>query len=322
MRMQTALSQWWYTLFFRWLENKSPAALQHKLRLNNLYILPTATGWMFLLLAGLVWLLGTNYQNNLILALSYLQFSLFVVVILHTYNNLAGLQVRFFSAEPGFAGEPINYELDLLTANRAGSDNILLKWLAGESRVVNLEPLTNTRVRLPFSSARRGRVNPGHLLLRSQYPLSIVRCWTYLKFDAEAVVYPAPRACRYDGFASNVERPEASVQSTDGTGELWGFKNYTQGDSLKRISWKHYAREQGLVTKVTATSRPSDLWLDWQDLYRGDPELCLSHLCYWALQCAAGERPFGLRLPGVEVAVGQGQAHLHEVLTALADHGQ
>lgn len=321
MRVQTAVAQWWYATFFRWLDRRAPAADLHRLHLKNLYILPTLTGWMFLVLTALIWLLGTNYQNNLILALSYLQVSLFVVVILHTYNNLAGLRVRLVGAEPSFVGESVAFDLELVTASRHGSDNVLLKWLSGPHRQVSLEPGIAQTVRLSLPAGRRGRIAPGHLLLKSAFPLGLVRCWSYLRFGAETVVYPAPVPCDLNALPSSDEC-EGTPSLSAGTGEFWGFRDYAGGDSPKRISWKHYAREQGLVTKVVAEGGPGDLWLKWQDLFRGDRELCLSQLCFLALELSKRDQLFGLSLPGSDIAPGRGQAHLSEVLHALACFGE
>ena len=80
---------------------------------KNLYTFPNFTGLIYLLITAVIWLLGTNYQNNLILGLSYLLVSIFVVGILHAFANLAGISIRFVGARPAFAGEPVGCRFTL-----------------------------------------------------------------------------------------------------------------------------------------------------------------------------------------------------------------
>jgi len=93
--------------FFNFVDKRVPPGSSHGLNRKNLYTFPTPMGFAYLLLGLLIWLLGTNYQNNLILSLSYLMLSLFVVVILHSYFNLAGLIIEFKSVEPCFSKEAV-----------------------------------------------------------------------------------------------------------------------------------------------------------------------------------------------------------------------
>jgi hypothetical protein len=64
--------------------------------------------------------------------------------------------------------------------------------------------------------------------------------------------------------------------------------------------------------------RGADSWLDYWALPDADPEIRLSKLCYCALQLHEQHRTFGLRLPDRQIAPAAGQAHLHNVLVALA----
>ena len=91
----------------RWLDSRAPLSGQHKLSQKNLYTFPNLTGLGLTTTIIILWLLGTNYQNNLILGLSYLLISLFVVAIWHAFSNLVSLEVKAVTAHPGFAGDEI-----------------------------------------------------------------------------------------------------------------------------------------------------------------------------------------------------------------------
>ena len=59
-------------LYERWLTRRLPAARQIVLNQKRIFIFPTGYGFFYLLVAGLLFIGGINYENNLILALSFL----------------------------------------------------------------------------------------------------------------------------------------------------------------------------------------------------------------------------------------------------------
>ena len=58
--------------FNRWLAKRIPSQKEHRLNSSNILIYPTRFGLGYLAIVMLIFLLGTNYQNNIILLLSYL----------------------------------------------------------------------------------------------------------------------------------------------------------------------------------------------------------------------------------------------------------
>ena len=66
-----ALYPLYWRLLSRYLDKRQPAVPSITLVQKLIFILPTRYGWWFLLLIALLYLLGTNYQNNLILLQSY-----------------------------------------------------------------------------------------------------------------------------------------------------------------------------------------------------------------------------------------------------------
>ena len=76
-------------IMWRYLERRQPASTSLKLRQNILYVLPTRYGLAMLLLAVILYLLGSNYQNNLILLLSFLLIGLLGAVYCVGISELA-----------------------------------------------------------------------------------------------------------------------------------------------------------------------------------------------------------------------------------------
>ncbi len=315
--IKKAVRRW----LFVWIDRRAPRAVEHRLHLNNLYVLPTRAGLLFLLVAFLIWLLGTNYQNNLILALAYLQVSLLVVVIFKTYQNLAGIEVRVIGSAPNFVNSPVGFTLQVRSPNPKGADNVCLKLERGAQEWVQLPPDSSQRVNLSMIGRRRGVLRPDRLLVKSVYPLGLVQCWSWLNLEAQVLVYPQPKASAFPAHHHGSEEEGHNGQKIESE-DVVGLRSYQHGDSLRQIAWKHYARDKGLYRKELAQYSESDSWLDWQDFYRGEQEICLSQMSYWVQELSQLHRSFGLRLPGLLLEPAAGELHRIRALSALARHGE
>lgn len=307
----------WETRFYRWIDQRSPRARAIQLNRKNLYTFPNFTGLLYLGITCVIWLLGTNYQNNLILGLSYLLVSIFVVSILHAFANLAGISIRFVSARPAFAGDPASFILELNCINKAGCDNLELRWPGGETQTITLNHNEPQQVIVRALSVQRGYLHPGRLLVQSRFPLGIIRCWTWLNLDASALIYPAPIACDEPHAQASDGREEGGTSQRGGD-DFSGLRDYQAGDPIKHIAWKQYAQDKGLFTKEYEAYFSAEKWLDWDSLNQPQ-ELRLSGLCYWALDYEQRQIPYGLRLPGLELAPALGEHHQQSVLAALAE---
>ncbi|MGL6165381.1 MAG: DUF58 domain-containing protein, partial [Aeromonas veronii] len=83
--------QWRVRWQRRWLKRRIPPARQITLGTRSLFILPTRMGLLYLLVLLAIYLLGTNYQNNLVLLVAYCLGSLFMAAMWLTHRNLLGL---------------------------------------------------------------------------------------------------------------------------------------------------------------------------------------------------------------------------------------
>ena len=68
--------------------------------------IPAQLGWSVLLVMLLA---AINYQNNMGYALTFLLANLFVVAVMHSYANLAGLRIEAIGADDAFAGQRTAY---------------------------------------------------------------------------------------------------------------------------------------------------------------------------------------------------------------------
>ena len=87
---------------------------------------------------------------------------------------------------------------------------------------------------------------------------------------------------------------------------------------MRQVVWKKVARSGELVSRETTGTAARELWLDWADTPGGDAEARLSRLAAWVLRAEREGLDGGLRLPGAELAPGQGDAHRRAALDLLA----
>ena len=305
--------------FFRWVDSRASSNNKHYLTRNNLFIFPSKQGFTFLLIAIVLWILGTNYQNNLILALVFFMVALLVVAIHATFLNMAKIELEFLECKEAFVGGTFQCRF-VVKANKAKwADAIELYWQGESSAHVELsiEPnLKSTEFNLACYAEKRGPMSLPRLCVQSVYPFGLVRCWTWLNLEVTNMVYPRPISGRLE--SNSVEDNEGDgLHPVKGSEDFSGLRDYVPGDNLRNVAWKALARGQGLFVKEFQQSSSKENWLNFDDVAASDIEQKLSILCYWVLQHYQQNENFGLRLPGTKIEPNAGYEHRKTCLNAL-----
>lgn len=307
----------WQRRFLTWINRRAPPARSVTLDQRRIFIFPSRVGFFFFLCLLVMLLTAINYQNNMSFALTFLLTTLFVIAILHTYANLAGLTVHAVRTKPAFPGQHSEFDIRLERGRQRDHYGLRLAWPESTECVINLVQADSVEVRLHTAVDRRGWYNPGRLLLESTYPLGLLRCWTWVDLNLHALVYPQPLASAdLPGLAT--QHPDGTALPISGSDDFYDLRNYHPGDSLRQLHWKSLAKGQPLQSKQYAAYAERSLWLDWAMFPGVGTEQRLSHLCYWALVFERRRYQYGLRLPDQSINPGMGAQHLEKVLTALA----
>lgn len=302
--------------FERWLTRRIPPARAITLDQRRIFIFPTRAGFFFLFTLLLMLIAAINYQNNLAFALVFFLFSLFIVAILHTFANLSGLRIEALRARPAFAGESAEFEIQLRRASGRPYYAIHLGWSGQPRALASLTDGAAVNARLFYRSGRRGWLRPGRLRVHTEYPLGLLRAWTWIDLDLAALVYPRPIAGpRPRGGGSGREPGEHRWR--EGSEDFYGFRAYRAGDNLRHVLWRAYAKGLPLQSKQFVEWQAQSQWLRWDDV-GGDREQRLGLLCHWVLALHRQGELFGLQLPGVSVPPGSGEDHRDQALRALA----
>ena len=313
LRYRERVQQRWQS----WINRRIPPAKHVTLNQKRIFIFPSRMGFFFLLTLLIMLVAAINYQNNMSFALTFLLANLFVIAVLHTFANLAGLTIHAVRASPVFAGQHSEFEVLFSRTNNRQYYALHLKWQGGKGATVNLVDTDEVHVKLYLETSERGWHNPGRLLIESVYPLGLLRTWTWVDLDVHALVYPRALASGpLPGVAT--DKPDGSAVPIPGTDDFYGLRDYQRGDSLRHVFWKSVAKGQPLQTKQYTAYADRSVWLDWT-LFEGlPPEQRLSHLCYWVLEFDRSNEEYGLRMPGVVVEPGCGDNHRLLVLRHLA----
>jgi uncharacterized protein (DUF58 family) len=307
-----------------WLQGRLRPSESLRLTQRNIYILPTRAGLLFA--ATLITLLvaSINYQLNLGYVLTFLLAGSGVVSMQLTHNTLRGLTLHLKPVAPVFAGEPAVVEVVLSSPGGArhgiglkldGAPASTLSW-------VDVPGGAQASARVSFVSRARGRHEIPTLSAETRFPLGLFRAWTVWRPAGEVLVYPAPER---PGAPLPAARPMpggATGSRRVQGGELEGIRAYRRGDPVKLVFWKKAAKAIAaggeLVSRDTAASAHQELWLDWTACGAMPPEERLSRLTAWVVAADRAGMHYGLRLPGRDLARGQGAAHRRSCLEALA----
>jgi uncharacterized protein (DUF58 family) len=277
-------------------------------------------GLLFVL--GAMWYAGSSQGNAAAYLLLFALLSIFLVSIPHTLLNLGGLTATPESITPTFAGEEVSLPIEIANHSRATRRGIKshLPGAGGEREDVDMIAAAKAaRVTLRFPAPNRGQHEIKSLSLESTYPLGFLRAIKPVSVSQHYVVYPRPDGdptLPVSRGVSGENQPRVDIGEGD---DFAGVRAYVPGESQRHIDWKAVARGQALMTKqFTAESDNSFLYLDYAAAGSRHLEERLSQLALWVIEAERARRPYGLRLPGTEIAPSLGEQHFHRCLRTLA----
>ncbi|HEX5613082.1 MAG TPA: DUF58 domain-containing protein [Burkholderiales bacterium] len=288
---------------------------------RRVYIVPTQLGWMFGGVLAILLIGSINYSLSLGYGLTFLLAGLGFAGMIHTARNLARLEVSTGRIEPVFAGEAAQFLLRIDNPSPFDRPSILVRHVAsGVQLVVDVAARSAADAVLGIRAERRGRLPLGRVMIETRFPLGLFRAWSYVEPEIHCLVYPRPARSPLPRAAVRETGGRASVQA-GGNDDFAGLRLYQPADSPRHIAWKRAAQSDELLTKQFSHEAAQELWLDWQRTNpRLDVEERLSVLAGWVLAAEQAGARYGLRLPGTEIAPGQGDAKRAQCLEALALH--
>ena len=317
--------------FERWLARRIPSQPEHQLNSRNIMIYPTRFGLAYLGFVVLVFLLGTNYQNNIILLFSYLLASLFISVMLHSFYNFS--QLRFYSVakQQGYAEQPLYFVIKITTEKTHYDINAHFTDKALNSQVEKIELCQqgSHELRLVYRTLQRGKHWLGRVTVFSEYSLGLFKSKSILDFGHYAIIYPKAKSLISGQYQLSGQADEPSLdsyQSTNsvGTDDFSELKSFVRGESKARTAWKQLAKGQGHYSKHYQAEQSQLQWLKLSEMPSNDVEIQLAYLSFLIGELTASNQSFGLQLSAelsnqsMNISPNSGLHHQQACLTALA----
>jgi len=333
---QNSLKSFIDNRFERWLKRRVPSHACHQLSLQNIFIMPTKFGFSYLFFVFLLFLLATNYQNNIIMLMSYLLASFFITVMMHSFYNFSGLVFKSKANHSGFAKDIINLPITIIAKKKHFDLTLSFINASDNQQKIHLEQVDvgNTEINLPYMANHRGIINSGRIKISSEYSFGLFVSWAMLDFSHCITVYPQPKKItahqyKMTGQDSLDQAAINQGNNTTGSDDFAELKNYVLGESKARTAWKQFARGQGRYTKHYQNHQGSTQWLKLEDMPGSDLEEQLSFLCYLVLEYSHSEQKVGLDLMlsghrtaecvSNKIEPNVGYEHQKACLTALAN---
>ena len=316
-----------------WFESRLAFSDSVTLTQRTVYIVPTRAGLMLGLTLLVLLVASINYQLNLGYLLTFLLAGTALIGMHVSHGTLRGLAMNLIAPHAHYAGASTAFDVKLTNTRRTVRHGIGLSvWNphAGAAKGAQLQwawtdvPAQGSSVvQVAFTPPRRGLHRLPTLTAETRFPLGTFRVWTVWRPAAQVMVYPAPEL-NPPPLPPGEPRSQGagSAALAQSSGEFDGVRAYRRGDPLKNVLWKKAAKADelgnGLVVRDTQQAQRHELWLDMKQAGPLGWEPKLSRLCAWVLQADKLGLSYGLRLPGLEIAPGSGEAHKRHCLEALA----
>lgn len=270
--------------------------------------MPTRMGGYLNGLIFLMFLLSVGYGNNL-----FLIFTLF----LFGFNLLWLIQTHFYLNS--FKG------LSLVIGDSFAKENahIHLRWEKTPSNPTALEislemddhsfPVNQGMCKFPS----RGVWCFTHLKLATDRPYGLYRAWIYFPLiDTKAFVYPERLKDVPPLDSRNLSDEGELAAQEKGLHDFWGIGPY-QGEELRHISWKHYARFGSLLIKEGEKHLTSEIHFRYHPELP-EKELELSRMATQMVYCHDNDIRFSLETARTKKASDRNHHHLKECLRELS----
>lgn len=305
-------------VFSKMVVDRFPPLPEQTLHHRHIFIVPSLYLIILGIVIGILWIMSVQFLLNLGYLLVFMLAGILVMAMMHTFQNLNGLTIALSDCPPIFLGESAACLFRLSNTSHHPKQMIDLRL----NEVINTAEIVSdsepTLITLPFQPNQRGWQPIPRIQLRTVYPLGFFVVWSYFQPSKRVLVFPRPIFSPLP-LSKDDSGEDHGLHEVSGREDVIGVREYTAGDPLNLISWKHLMAHGKWVSKLTVQATGGKtLQFDWQQTTETDVEGKISQLCGWILQAHQNGDAFGLKLPHKTLAVDLGHAHLRRCLESLA----
>ncbi len=277
---------------------------------------PTRLGGGLLLMVGLLWLVGLNYQANLAYVAAFWLFGFIIAAALYNLRQLLGLRLVWQMPSEIFAGTPAEF-----TVEAEGKPCRRWLWLqqGAQGPWRAWTPADGLSVTLPVAAQRRGYLGVPELRVVSTAPFGISMVEAVWQWRGDEVVFPAPLVHEPPPAVDADNEQDVRMMMVQSSDDLSHLQAHQEGTSLQHVAWKAYAKTGEMLDKrfeAAVSGGGSDV-ISYRDYPDGaDKEQLAGWLCFRVLEAERSGRRYELALPGHTITPQKGQREIG--LTALA----
>lgn len=311
--------------FSEWIAKRVPRQAFHELNKHNIFILPSGAGTAFLFCWIAIYLLATNYQNNVMLLFSYWLLAIFLLVMLLSFLNLHGLVV---ASGVGVQTTPMHLNTNhvvflgqaahLKLSTQTNKDRFDLTWHDHNQLYSTQISASNHYNQLSWYPEKRGVFDFPLFKLESTAPLGWFKVWTYLHFNDRVWVCPTPMACpQYLHGTKNYKNKSPDIFSD----EFSHLSGYKAGDLPSRIVWKKLLPQRPLQVKRFAGEQSELIQYTLGEL-PGDLEQKLACITWLVMQAHQHSWLYQVTLPNKVLLANRTEQQYLQILQAISLVGQ
>lgn len=286
-------------------DNRFPSGVS----MRKVFVLPRRHGLMVGFSTLGVFAIAIRIQNNMLLLIAVALFILFLLSLVWAGRNLAGVKLRVQEGQRLIAGQAQKVMITI-TADRP-KHFVVVKIGADKTRL----DLRNRAASVPMTVKidTRGRMRIPPLLIESDFPFGLARCWAWLS-PGSILVAPSPLSA--SGMEARAVTKAGQSEEDEEASGADSLAEWVNGTPQTRIHWKRFAATGRLLIKTGDHVAGDRVIIDYARLKAMGHERALSMMCGAALAAEHQQTPFVMILPGHEVKSPSGDAG--EALDALA----
>ncbi len=318
VQLLNKLAHWFKHKRDTWIKKRIPSKNSIQLNINNTFILPTRFGLSCMGIAICLFVLGTNFQNNIILLLCYFILAMLLLSIFHSYFFFIQHKITFLDIQPDYDNRRLSLPINIESTVRYKGGNLFLK--LGKEEILQAVGASSTNIKIPLKQLKRGRYRCPSISLSATYGFGLFKCYSQLTPKLWVIVYPRVQksaltlaSAKDASFVAQGNHAE-SLRTDD----LQGIREYVSTDSLKHVSWKHAAKGMGMLTKDFNDNKGVTGWLRIDDFVHLGVEQALRCLCFQIQQLNKEQVQFGLNLGTTKILPQKGDEHVKNCLLQLS----
>jgi uncharacterized protein (DUF58 family) len=313
-RLSNQLKQRWKALF------RVAKSVDNVATLNarQIYILPTRWSIFYILMLIALLIGAINYTLSLAYFVTFLLAALANVAMLHTWRNLAYLEVSVNNAQAIFAGDIAEVNIKVRDLKNRARHAIYANFINNAATAQSINANGSQAFTIPLTTHQRGYLALPRLRIYTEFPLSLFHAWAVIDSDYQVLVYPKPAGDPLS-IPSGIDPDTAGNHAALlGDEDFIGHKTYQVGDLPSKVDWKASSKGIGMFSKQYTGDASKNFYLDWLQT-AGDTETRISQLTRWVIDAHSAQLKYGLMLDNqVQLPPDNSTHHYHACLKALA----